>query len=88
MDSMIVLLARTAACALIVHQAHLLGGADGAGAHSHTQRIGTGLDQPLCLPARDHIAADDLQVGVRPLEMCQHLQLVCGVACAPSTINP
>ena len=56
--------------------AHLLGGADGAGAHADAQRIGAGLDQPPRLVAGHHVAADHLQLRVSALQVRQHLQLV------------
>ena len=60
---------------------HLLGGANGPGAHAHAQGVCTAINETARLPAGDHVAADDLQVRVRPLDMRQHLQLVGGVPC-------
>ena len=51
------------------------------GAHAHAQGVCTAVDEAARLPAGDHVAADDLQVWVRPLDMRQHLQLVGGVPC-------
>ena len=52
-----------------------LGGADGAGAHAHTQAIRARLDQAPRLGARHHIAGNDVQAGVRSLDVLNHLHL-------------
>ena len=60
---------------------HLLRGADGSRAHAHPQAVCATLNETPGLPPCNHIAADDLQLWVRLLQVGQHVQLVGRVAC-------
>ena len=56
--------------------AYLLGGANGARAHAHTESIGTSVYEALRLRTSDNIARNNLQVRMLILQVLQHLYLV------------
>lgn len=57
----------------------LLSDTNGTRAHANTETIGTCSDKACRLLARDDIAGDDLQLGVRLLDPLDHLNLEDGV---------
>ena len=56
--------------------AHLLHGADGADAHADAEAVHSGLYEMEGLTGHDHVAANDLKLGVRLFEVRYHFELV------------